>query len=201
MNLVKNNKIRKVILYHFRQKGVVLLLGIAFLLGVFVGTKLLNLCSEENLEILNEFVNLKKENTFFEILKSSIFSESCMIIFILFCGFCAVGQPLVAFTLFYRGLGLGIIGTFIIQQNENLFIYYALIIVPQTLVFLALQIAASRESIDFSRNFFHQLFSSSTKNLSISTKVYILRFVLILILMVISAFLLTCLQLAISNYI
>jgi len=122
--------------------------------------------------------------------------------FLLFlCGFCAIGQPIALFLLLYRGLGLGIMGTFLAQQGRESFTYYALIILPQTLLLLILQLAATKESIAFSMNFLRQLLGGGGRSLSITARVYLLRFLLLFFLSIAAAFAGAVLSQVLKNHI
>ncbi len=199
---IQQGRVRRFLLYHFRKKGGTILLGLLFLAGAFVGTKIYGQCDSETVELLAALMGLQRNTTFSEAFQNGFLTEGGLMVLLFFCGFCAIGQPVAAFLLFYRGLGLGIAGTFLAQQGREAFSYYALILLPQTLLFLLLQLAATRESIAFSLNFLRQLFGSAgVKGLSVTPRVYVLRFLFLLLLSGFSAFLGALLMLLISRWI
>ena len=180
---------KRILMYHMRQKGSNVLLGGLFLAGAVIGTRMYALCSEDTLELLSALLGLQQESTLAEAFCSGFFSEGALILLLCFCGFCAIGQLVAVFLLLYRGLGLGILGTFLAQQGREAFGYYALILLPRTLLFLILQIAATRESVAFSMSFLRQLLGiSAMKGLSATPRVYLLRFGLFLLLAAVFAF-------------
>ena len=201
MTSLQKGSIRRMAKYHIREKGAPLLLGLLFLLGAALGTQLYPSSSEENVELLSALLDLQQDSTLLEVIQSSLFSEGVCLTLLFFCGFCAIGQPIAAFLLFYRGLGLGMTGAYLAQQGREAFTYYSLILLPQTLLFLLLQIAASREAIAFSLNFLRQLLGGGSRTFSTTARVYILRFVLLLFLMVVAAAAGAFLQLFVSKWI
>ncbi len=193
-------KVSRVLKYHVRRRGSTIFLGLLFVLGVLAGTRLYTFCDEETVKLLTALFGLQQDSTRMELFHNRFFTEAAQLFLLFFCGFCAIGQPIALFLLFYRGLGLGIMSTFLAQQGRETFSYYALIILPQTLLFLMLQITASKEAVSFSLNFLRQLLGSSGRGLSITTRVYVLRFVLLLALSLAASFLGAILTQALRNH-
>lgn len=191
----------RVLKYHIRQKGMTVLLGICFLLGALLGTQVYSLCSEDDLQLLEALLGLQQSSTFVEVFRKHLFCEGSLLLLLFFSGFFALGQAAAAFLLLFRGLGLGISGVFLAQQGRESFAIYLLILLPQTLIFFLLQMAASRESTAFSMNFTRQLFGiNNIKGLSVTPRVYILRFLLLFLLGMIAAFAATLLTLFLSRF-
>ena len=172
--------------YHLRRRGGTLLFGAVFLAGTAAGTRLLGICGEETLQLIATFWELRQETSLKELFLNSFSTELIQLFLLFFCGFCAIGQPAAIFLLFYRGLGLGLTGTYLAQQGREAFLYYGLILLPQTLLQLVLQIIATRESIGFSMSFLRQLFGGN-RAAELPARVYILRFGILLILTTIVA--------------
>ncbi len=177
---------RRVMNYHLRRRGGPLLLGLIFLAGAAGGTQLLRYCSRDTLDLLEAFLELRQETTLKELFLNSLSTELLQLLLLFFCGFCAIGQPVSVFLLFYRGLGLGMTGTYLAQQGREAFLYYGIVLLPQTLLLLVIQIIATRESIGFSMSFLRQLFGGN-RSTELPARIYILRFVILLILTTIAA--------------
>ncbi len=183
----QKGKLKRIITYYFHKRGAVLLLGLVFILGAVIGTKTYSILSDEELNLLKKFIEAKEIN-FAQSFCKSLLPELLQLILLFFCGLSALGQPCAVFLLFYRGLGLGLLGTLMASQGKSEFLRYSLELLPQSLMFLMIQITASREAISFSMNFFHQLLGNNKRNMSLSPKIYFIRFLLLLLLAAIVSF-------------
>ncbi len=198
----KRDLVTRVLKYHIRQRGVTVLLGAFFLLGAVLGTRVYAFCGEEELQLLEALLGLQQSSTFADAFRHHVLCESALLLLLFFSGFCALGQAVAAFLLLFRGLGLGISGIFLAQQGREAFTVYLFFLLPQTLIFFLVQMAASRETTAFSMNFLRQLLGlSSIKGLSITPRIYILRFVLLFVLNIITAFAVTMLTLFLSRFV
>lgn len=183
------SNLKRFLMYHIREKGAVVLLGLLFLAGVAAGSQIYPLCDGEQQQFLNSLFHLQQDSTLMESFHSNFLSESAQLGLLFLCGFCAIGQPVAAFLLLFRGLGLGMTGACLAQQGREAFGYYALVLLPQTLLFLLLQIAATREAIAFSMGFLRQLLGmSGMRGLTVTARVYLLRFLLLFFLCILAAF-------------
>lgn len=184
--------------YHIREKGGIVALGLIFLLGAAAGSAMLKLCSEDTILLLEKLIKLPAKESFSQRFWSGFLTEGIQLLFLFVCGFCAIGQPVVLFLLLYRGLGLGITGGFLAQQGREAFFYYALILLPQSLLFLTLQLIASKEAIAFGVGLFRQL--QGGRNIAQTPRIYILRYALLLIFMALATFAATLLAFLISEW-
>ncbi len=182
----QKGKLKRIFTYYFHKRGAVLILGMIFVLGAMIGTKAYSFLAAEELELLQKFIEVE-EISFVQKFYQSFLPEFIQLVLLFFCGLSALGQPCAVFLIFYRGLGLGLLGTLLTSQGENEFLRYALELLPQSLLFLMIQITASREALAFSLNFFRQLLGNNKRSLSISPRVYIIRFILLLLLTAIAA--------------
>ena len=197
----KRDLATRVLKYHIRQKGTAMLLGIFFLFGVLFGTQGYSFCGEEEQQLLGLLLDFRNK-TFAEAFRGAVLGEGMLLLILFFSGFCALGQTAAAFLLFFRGLGLGLSGVYLAQQGRESFALYLLILLPQTLAFFLLQMTASKEAAAFSMNFLRQLLGiSNMKGLSVTPRVYILRFILLLLLCIIIAFASTVLSLFLSRFV
>ena len=197
----KRDLATRVLKYHIRQKGATLLLGAFFLLGALLGTQVYRFCGEEERQLLEALLSIAPNSTFAEVFHRQILCEGALLLLLFLSGFCALGQSAAAFLLLFRGLGLGISGVCLAQQGRESFQLYLLILLPQTLIFFLLQLAASKEAAAFSMNFLRQLLGlSGMKGLSITPKIYILRFVLLFLLSFFAAFAVTLLSLFLIRF-
>jgi len=99
-------------LAHYTKKNsVVLILGLLFLAGVFLGALFVRSVSETTMEallrILGNFSQRRREQAFSENFTSSLTSSLNYLLVLFVCGFCAIAQPLEIALLMLRGLGFG----------------------------------------------------------------------------------------------
>ena len=187
----KRELFTRVMKYHIQQKGITFFLGIIFVLGAYLGTRGYSLCGEEEQSLLLALLQ-PQNRTFSEMIRSQLMHECSLLLFLFLSGFCALGQTIAACMLLFRGLGLGISGAFLAQNGGESFQQYLTMMLPQTLILFLIQIIASKETISFSMNFLKHLMGNSTPRGShITPRVYIVRYLLLLVLSVITVLLTT----------
>jgi len=175
--------LRRFLRYQARQKGLSLFCGGLFLLGMILGCELYSLCSPETLDLLGLLCPGAVEEALWQRAQQLFLPLGLELGLLFFCGFCAIGQPVAVLALLYRGLGLGLSATYLAAQGREAFGYYLLVLLPQSLLTLLLEVVAVRESWSFSLSFFRQLWGDHTpRGLSVSPRVYCARFVLLLLL-------------------
>ena len=195
----KNGTIRK-LNYHARQKGWFLAFALIFMLGVVLGIRVYGYCSADNLQLLESLLQGSRNSTFAQLFRRQVFCELSLLLLLFISGFCAVGQVGALLLLLFRGLGLGISAVFLAQQGRAGFINYLLFYLPTTILFLLVQVIASKETVEFSLNFLQQLFDArSTHGFSVTPRVYVIRFILLALLSVITVFAATMLTLCLGR--
>ena len=175
--------LRRFLRYQARQKGLNLFCGGIFLLGMILGCEVYSLCGDEALELLGLLEPGLLEAALWQRARQLFLPLGLELGLLCFCGFCAIGQPVALLALLYRGLGLGLSATYLAAQGREAFGYYLLVLLPQSLLTLLLEVVAVRESWSFSLSFFRQLWGNpGPKGLSVSPRVYCVRFGLLFVL-------------------
>ena len=198
MKKTRKGYLKRYLLFNLREKGGVLILGGLFLLGTVLGSRLLSMEQDELYELLTALESVRTEDTedFRTMLESGFLAGGTVILLLFFNGFCAVGQPLSAFLLFYRGLGFGLTGAYLLSQGQASFRYYIMALLPEMLFELAIQVAAARESILFSLRFLQQLLPvDNIRSEQATVRMYVARFVFFLLLTAACSFMAAALHL------
>ena len=184
----KNRAMRK-LSYHARQKGWFLVFTLTFLLGFMLGIRAYGLCSEEDLQLLESILLSSKGSTFTQLIRRQLLCELTLMSFLFISGFCAIGQVGALLLMLLRGLGLGISAIFLVQQGREGFLNYLMFYLPTAILFLFVQVIASKETVEFSMNFLRQLFDvHSSHGYVVSPRVYVIRFILLTLLSIVTVF-------------
>ncbi|MEG2295590.1 MAG: stage II sporulation protein M [Oscillospiraceae bacterium] len=130
-----------------------LLYALAFviLLGIWIGTVLSKQIQADILEkvtiILNGFSNQRHNQNFLQTFSSSFASHIGFFAVLFFCGFCAIGQPIIVFTLLFKGLGIGFsISSIYLIYGKNAIYYVSFLILPIAIIGITLILLAGVES-------------------------------------------------------
>lgn len=167
-----------------QNRGLFLLLTLLFGLAFCFGTWVYPRCSTEQREFLQAVLQLQQESRGVQVAVHCLCYEGLQLLILFFCGFCAIGQPLAIFLLGYRGLGFGLCAACFAQQGKGAYLYYLIAVLPETCLFLFLQITAIRESLSFSLFFLRPLFGiNGLRGSTVAPRIYILRFFLLFLLM------------------
>ena len=113
-----------------------LLLGCVFLLGALVGCQLAGQDPETILSQLGSLFSATGQSAGFLDTVVAYFAANAVLLLILcLCGLGAVFQPLALGVLFWRGLGLGVLGVYSYSAGERAAVlYYLLVLLPQALL-------------------------------------------------------------------
>ena len=136
-----------------------LLLGCVFLLGALVGCQLAGQDSETILSQLGSLFSATGQSAgFLDTVVASFAANAVLLLILCLCGLGAVFQPLALGVLFWRGLGLGVLGVYSYSAGERAAVlYYLLVLLPQALLEVLLLVSAAGKSLRFSVRFFTQL--------------------------------------------
>lgn len=183
--------IKRYLVFQFRDKAIVLLLGLVFIGGTIIGSRVTSSDSSGQIAALLQSLLGGKgiadwEQDFLASLLSAFGGNALLIAGLFLCGFCAVSQPIIIFILLFRGLGFGLLGGYLYGVGQKgAVLYYALVVLPEMMASVIVLVAAAREALSFTKNFLQVLLptvqSVNRKN-EIPVRAYCFRFVLILLL-------------------
>lgn len=164
------------------------------LVGTFIGS--LAASRSGNIDIFSHYlVNggfLADNHNFFSGFTNALYSSALTLIVLMFCGFCAISQPIIFLTLLSRGfsLGAGIATTYLKYDTRGVFLTVTLIL-PFALMSSAVIVLAARESFSLSKIFADFAFKSTQQKLEI--KLYFIKFAVLFVLMLIAVIIQGCL--------
>ena len=111
-----------------------LLLGCVFLLGALVGCQLAGQDPETILSQLGNLFSATGQSAgFLDTVVASFAANAALLLILCLCGLGAVFQPLALGVLFWRGLGLGVLGVYSYSAGERAAVLYYLLVLPDTL--------------------------------------------------------------------
>lgn len=170
----------------------ILLYALAFviLLGIWIGTVLSKQIETDVLEkvtiMLNGFSSQRHEQSFFQTFYASFMSHIGFLAVLFFCGFCAIGQPIIVFALLFKGLGIGFsISSIYLIYGGSALSYVGFLILPITIIGAALILLAGVESYRLCFCFTKVLTSDRTFKRTSMIKRYIVIFIIFIILLTI----------------
>ncbi len=187
--------LKRYLLFNLREKGGVLLLGGVFLMGTVLGVRLLYGDGGQLRQIMESLFGAQTEiaqyQGFLPDFFTALWGTGVLLGILFLCGFCAIGQPAILFVLLFKGLGFGLTGAFLYScGDKGAVLYYVLVLLPETIGAVILLVAAAKEAIGFTLTFAQVVLPSlGSTNQGVSLKIYIARFVLFFILVVVVAFL------------
>ena len=135
-----------------------LLLGCVFLLGALVGCQLAGQDPETILSQLGSLFSTTGQSAgFLDTVVASFAANAVLLLILCLCGLGAVFQPLALGVLFWRGLGLGVLGVYSYSTGERAAVlYYLLVLLPQALLEVLLLVSAAGEPALFG-SLFHPI--------------------------------------------
>lgn len=130
------------------------------------------------------------DSSFLELFFHSIISNSLFFAPVFIFGTCALGAPVVFGISFLKGLGLGVLTSFI-YQNYHLqgLGYNAVILIPGAVLASSALIYACKEGLNMSISVFRNLFlpSQKRKEKNITFKLYCMRFGVLFLFIILAA--------------
>lgn len=178
----------------FVEQQVIIILITLFLAGIISGSlytanekgKLLT----ELLELLKNSQSARADSSFLELFFHSIISNLLFFAPVFIFGTCALGAPVVFGISFLKGLGLGVLTSFI-YQNYHLqgLGYNAVILIPGAVLASSALIYACKEGFNMSISTFKNLFQLSKQKNSnnVTFKLYCMRFGVLFIFIIIAS--------------
>lgn len=172
------------------QTNHILLYSLAFviLLGIWIGTVLSKQIETDVLEkvtiMLNGFSSQRHEQSFFQTFYASFMSHIGFLAVLFFCGFCAIGQPIIVFTLLFKGLGIGFsISSIYLIYGKNALYYVGFLILPITIIAITLILLAGVESYRLCFCFTKVLTSDRSFKRTSMIKRYLVIFIIFIVLL------------------
>ncbi len=175
-----------------KKNIVIISLFITFFIGMIYGTIILSYSSPINniiTSLSKEFFNTRINQPIIQTFLLSISSSIIFLIVLYILGFCAISHPMIFFTIFFKGLGIGITVTHLYSTYKLKGILFALviIIIPSIISTVSI-IIAGKEALRLSTLFLSKIFPKIDGELSPKTfKFYNLKFIILLIFIIISS--------------
>lgn len=180
--------VKRYFVYQIRDKALVLILGGTFLGGVIIGCRVAAGDSGQLSAVLQNLLGLNMttgvEQNFLTYMTTAFTTNALLVAGLFICGFCAISQPLILFILFFKGLGFGLMGSYLYGLGQkSAIIYYSLVLLPEMLLSITILIVSSKEAFAFTKNFLQILIPTSQKDKTgIPVQAYCFRFLLYIIL-------------------
>lgn len=177
-----------------KKISILLLFGL-IVLGIIIGT--ITFCTIPDNELLmnglfnHGFIKIDSGQTMVDNFLIAFRNTSFLIVILFILGFGAVSQPIEAFVPFYRGVALGISVSFTyLQYGFKGFLVALLIILPHAVGSSIILILATRESIKSSNMFAGFAFvGRDSEKPNPQIKFYFIKFLVLLVLLMISSIL------------
>ena len=190
-------------LFYFRSNLWMIILGILFLLGVFIGTILLSksdLSTIESLKIiLGGYVEKRRVPSFSSIALSTFLSTFLLLALLFFCGFCTISRLIIVLVPLFKGLGYGFsIGMIYLEHGGEAMKYVALLILPTMFLSTALLLSACKTSLKLSIRLFRASVSSQSEE--VRTKKYCVKYFIFTLMCIIIALLDGAITTSLSGY-
>ena len=184
---IYNGKILKDILKNSR----IFILVVLFCAGLLLGALSLNNnyeITEKIDEITESLLVLKKEGDISEIFFSSLISNFIFILISIFLGFSLVGYPFIWWIPLVKGLGIGILTGYLYSYFSFKGVGYSLIIIyPAMIVSTFALILSCNDSIIYSKNAFMKSIKGRGEFEKDETKIYIIRNIIYLLIVIVSS--------------
>lgn len=183
----RNSYYKRFLNYNIKKNALYLILGIAFLVGIFFGSEIITAASGRTKDMLISILGLKTNITgqtaFNGAVASAFLSQIMLLVIIFVMGLCAIGQPFIVLVLIYQGLGFGFIASYCYGIGSRAEIAYLLLVVtPRMLISVILLIIAAGESLKMSTHFTKLAFTEQrSQSPDSSMRLYIARYIALVI--------------------
>ena len=177
MNRVRKNPrvLLREIAWNTGERMPEILLGLLFLLGIFLGALMYRYMDERMRMTLQLIFQSGIEQTDGTFGFSIFFSDAVLLAVVFFCGFCAIAQPVIFAIPVFKGLGNGLVlGNLYAVWGFAAVPYICVKLLPHYLVYTIILISACREAYFLSRRISGQIRGGSGPPLRITA--YIIKF-------------------------
>lgn len=180
----------RLLLRYFHAYRQVFFYAALFLAGIFAGALFLKTASPDTLEKLalltGQFAKRRGEQQALSTFISSFTSTALMLAALFVCGFCAVAQPAILLLPIFRGLGFGYQAGYLYAQNGLGGVgYVALVVLPNMVFSTLILIYGCMEAFTMSSAYYRAAKQDSGR--LINTRSYCAKFLLLLLLVLISS--------------
>lgn len=174
-----------------KKKKVTLCMFMLFLSGLIIGAVSVRLDSSVSNVIISMFKNYNEstsENALWSNFSNLVFINTLITVSMYLLGLCAIGSPFICFYPFIKGIGIGVVSAYIYKTyllagfGYCMFVFY-----PPQIINMFSVLMASNESYTSSKKLF--LTIKSAKSEDIDLNLYNIRFIIILVISIVSSFL------------
>lgn len=174
-----------------KKKKVTLCMFMLFLSGLIIGAVSVRLDSSVSNVIISMFKNYNEstsENALLSNFSNLFFINLLITVSMYLLGLCAIGSPIICFYPFIKGIGIGVVSAYIYKTyllagfGYCMFVFY-----PPQIINMFSVLMASNESYTSSKKLF--LTIKSAKSEDIDLNLYNIRFIIILVISIVSSFL------------
>lgn len=160
-----------------------------FFIGLICGTlsvKFENSISDIIVLMFKQYNGLIVSYGFIKNFLNLFFNNIFVIISMFFFGLCAIGTPFVCLIPLVKGIGIGVVSAYMYKSYlMSGFGYCTIVYYPPQIINMLCIIIGANESYINSKNLFYMM--SSSKQYEFDGKIYIIRYILILLLTIISS--------------
>ena len=189
VKVFKNKKRSFGALIELKKHSITINVTVLIVVGLILGTilyQLNNSFSSIIIEYFKRYYNLIKSNGFVLSFTNNLINNILIDIFIFVFGLCAIGSPIVCVVPLIKGTGIGVVVKYLYQTyGLKGFLYCILVFFPAEIISLLAIIIAENESFSFSKSIYNSI---KNKSMESDYKLYIQRYIFVIILSVISAF-------------
>ena len=187
------------------SKYIMIFISILFIVGFIYGNFITSYSSESLDkyigEIVNNFISSRNNQTIFKTLSYSFFSSGSIILLSYLTGFWGIGHIITATIPIFKGMGVGLIFSYIYSTYQlKGFLYCITIILVPNLLYILCIIISCKESIKLSSIIFANFMPS--KKLEINNKIvktYTIKHIIIISICFISSILDSLLNFIVSG--
>ncbi len=185
---VKGLKINKL----FEKNKIIILMLLAFITGIIIGTVLFNkneAVADLSKRFFSDYYSVRQKKAFLKIFFSSFLASLIMLLPLYISGASILGVAAVPFTVMLRGAILGSLCGYIYKTFSLKGVAFnAMILIPGTLISYVAYLFAAKISVLFSLDFIKLIFPKCRPlNLYGSFKDYTYKFLFVIIFMVLSS--------------
>ena len=178
---------RQALAFPTKRDWLFYLLGVLFLIGVGLGTLLVNRCQPQTLEllqsVLGNYIELREVRSFVGIALSSFTALFSLLLLLFLLGFCSIAQPLILLVPLFKGLGYGFAaGSLYGKFGISAVFPIAVFLLPSMLPGAFLLMLAGRSAFLFSTRLFRSSVQQEKATVAPNARHYCLRFVLFSVL-------------------
>lgn len=170
---------------HMRQNLPLIFLSVVFIAGSLCGSALYSTLSEETSNTLMLLLSGTQPDSAFHFgacLGSVFLSHFLMMLLLFLCGFCAIGQPIVIFLPFVKGLGFGLVAACNAVLLSPYSAFFWLKFLPGAFLGTVLLLLCARTSLDLSLFVHRAVFTAAAKEGRFRVTAYWARYVGFLLL-------------------